>query len=272
MTHRELEAYLQRIALVGPVEASLRTLRALVQAHAAAIPFENLNPFLALPVSIEPAAIFAKLVSDHRGGYCFEQNLLLLDVLETIGFAASGLAARVLWQQAEDAITPRGHMLLRVEIAGFTHVVDVGFGGMTLTGVLRLENGVEQATPHEPFRLRAKEGDWLLQARVREAWHTLYRFDLQRQYRVDYRAANYYLSTYPESHFRTGLLVARSLPGFRLALRNVELARHHSDGTTDRTVLTSTQELRQTLEQDFKLRLPDLPQLDRRLAALVSSE
>jgi N-hydroxyarylamine O-acetyltransferase len=269
MTHPELEAYLRRISLVGPIEPSLPTLRALVQAHVAAIPFENLNPFLGLPVSLDPVAVFAKLVTHHRGGYCFEQNLLLLDALETIGFTAWGLAARVLWRQSEEAITPRGHMLLRVEIAGCSHVVDVGFGGMTLTGVLRLETEVEQPTPHETFRLRSRDGDWFLQAWVRDSWQTLYRFDLQRQYRVDYAAANYYLSTYPESHFRTGLLVARSSPGLRLALRNAELARHRADGSTDRTVLVSPQALRQTLEQEFGLRLPDVPQLDRRLDALI---
>ncbi len=33
----------------------------------------------------------------RRGGYCFEQNLLLKTTLETLGFAVTGLAARVRW-------------------------------------------------------------------------------------------------------------------------------------------------------------------------------
>ncbi len=36
---------------------------------------------------------------------------------------------------------PRGHMLLLVELAEGPHIVDVGFGGLTLTGVLALEPG-----------------------------------------------------------------------------------------------------------------------------------
>ena len=45
------------------------------------------------------------------------------------------------------------HMLLHVDLPEGPHVVDVGFGGLTLTVVLALEPEVEQATPHEPFRL-----------------------------------------------------------------------------------------------------------------------
>ncbi len=174
-------------------------------AHVAAIPFENLNPLFGLPVDLELATLQRKLVQDGRGGYCFEQNLLLGEVLRAIGFEVTNLAARVLWNQPEDAITARSHMLLRVELEGGSWLVDVGFGGMTLTGALQLVPQVEQATPHEPFRLLLCEDDWYMQAQLPAGWKTLYRFDLQQQYPIDYRASNYFLSTHPESHFVTGL-------------------------------------------------------------------
>ena len=57
-----------------------------------------------------------------------------------------GLAARVIWNQPEGQVTPRSHMLLHVDLDGQPHIVDVGFGGLTLTGVLRLAPDVEQPT------------------------------------------------------------------------------------------------------------------------------
>ncbi|MRG95442.1 arylamine N-acetyltransferase family protein [Polyangium spumosum] len=74
--------------------------------------------------------------------------------------------------------------------------------------------------------------------------------------------ANSALSTHPRSHFRAGLIAARSAPGLRCTLRNRQFAVHHRGGPTERRVLTSSQELRQTLERDFLLAVPDAPELD----------
>jgi N-hydroxyarylamine O-acetyltransferase len=264
----DLGAYLARIGWRGPTAPDLSTLRAIVASHAAAIPFENLDPFLGRPVLLDAAALEEKLVRGGRGGYCFEHNLLLSHALRAIGFEVSWLAARVLWGRPDDAITARGHMLVRVELDGRTHLVDVGFGGLTLTGVLRLEPDVEQPTPHEPFRLLSSGGDWRLQARVRGEWLTLYRFDLQRQHQIDYEVSSYYLSTNPTSHFVTGLIAARAEPGRRLALRGRDFAIHALDGETSRRTLSTPDQIIEVLEGDFHIRLPDRDALVARLASL----
>lgn len=263
----DLDAYLRRIGHAPATAPTLPLLRSLAAAHTASIAFENLDPLLGVPVVLDLPAIQRKLVDDGRGGYCFEHNLLFGTALRAIGFKVTNLAARVLWGRPEDTITARSHMLLRVDIDGRARVVDVGFGGMTPTGVLDLEAGTVQATPHEPFRLMRLDGDWMLQARVRDAWKALYRFDLQAQYPIDYQASNYYLSTHPESHFVTGLTAARAEPGRRLALRNREFAVHAADGT-ERRVLTDAAQIRGVLQEQFLIRLPAHPQLDRRLDAL----
>ena len=134
----DLDAYLRRVGWHGGVAADELTLRGLAVAHVAAIPFENLNPLLGLPVELDTPALERKLVHDGRGGYCFEQNLLFAAVLRTIGFEVSGLIARVLWQHPEDAVTAQTHMLLRVDLDGGSWLADVGFGNQVLTGTLRL--------------------------------------------------------------------------------------------------------------------------------------
>src|SRR5580765_5639386 len=105
-----LGAYLRRIGHTGPLSSTLDTLRALHLRHTTTIPFENLNPLLGWPVRLDLESLEQKLVRDGRGGYCFEQNLLFSHALQALGFRVAGLAARVLWNTTDDAITKRSHM------------------------------------------------------------------------------------------------------------------------------------------------------------------
>lgn len=265
----DLDAYLRRIGSHQSVAPDLQTLRAIITAHVATIPFENLDPFLGVSPALDIASVQRKLVHDGRGGYCFEQNRLLSDALRAIGFNVIDLAARVLWGQAEDAITARTHMLLRIEADGRSWLADVGFGGNTPTGPLELVPDIEQATPHEPFRLiRRDDADWRLQLFAADAWQTLYRFDLQPQFPADYRVSNYWTSTNPDSHFVTGLTAARAPAGRRLTLRNRQFTEHTTDGATTKRTLASAEEIRIVLRDKFLIRLPENPQLEERFDRL----
>jgi len=269
MSAIDLDAYFERIGYGGGRTPTLDTLRAIHLRHPQSIPFENLNPLLGLPVRLDAPSLQQKLLFEGRGGYCFEQNLLLSHVLKELGFRVTELAARVLWNTPEGAVRPRSHMLLLVDLDAGPYVADVGFGGLTLTGPLRLQPDAEQATPHEPFRLIKMDEEFVLQARFDEAWRPLYRFGLEKQLLPDYEVTNWYLSNHPESQFVTGLMAARPEPDRRYALRNNRLTVHHRTGRTEQRVLASAAEMRQTLESAFHLRLPDTPDLDIALTEIV---
>ena len=252
-----LNAYFQRIGYSdGPRAASLETLRALHLHHAQTIAFEDLDPLSGRPVNLDLASLERKLIHAGRGGYCFEQNLLFNHVLMELGFHVKGLAARVLWNVPEGAIRKRSHMLLLIELDKERYIADVGFGGMTLTTPLRLLTGVAQPTPHEPFRLVEQDGDFVLQAQLRDSWKALYRFDLQQQYQVDYEVSNWYLSHHPQSPFVNNLMCARPVPGRRYALFNNTLTVHELGGKSEQRTLGSVAEVRAVLEGQFGLRLP----------------
>lgn len=264
-----IDRYLGRIGYDGAREPTLATLQALVACHTEAIAFENLTPLTAAAVRLESAALEEKMVAGRRGGYCFEHNLLLCDALEQLGFRTIGLAARVLWNWPEGLGTPpRTHMLVRVELDDGSYVVDTGFGGLTLTGVLRLETDVQQRTPHEPFRLAAAavlsdraadpsqpDGELQLQALLGERWRPLYQFNLQPQQRIDYEVASWYVSTLPESLFVQHLMAGRPTPDRRFGLIDNTLTVRHRDGPSERTVLNSVQALETSLERNFLLDL-----------------
>lgn len=256
----DLEAYLARIGHGGGRSATIATLRELHARHAEAIAFENLDPLLRRPVRLDPRSLVEKLVHGGRGGWCFEQNALFALALRTLGFTVTGLGARVVWNQAAGAIPARTHMVLKVSLDE-DWIADVGFGGQTLTGPVRLAAGVEQQTPHEPFRLVDSGGAFTMQSKIEGEWRALYRFDLTEHHAADYELANWYLCTHPSSHFLQGLVAARSAPGVRYALRGNELSVHRAGASSVRRKLTSAAELRGTLEGEFRLRLPEGPDL-----------
>jgi N-hydroxyarylamine O-acetyltransferase len=265
----DLDAYFRRIGYTGERSPTLDTLGAIHRCHTRAIPFENLNPLMGWPVRLDVESLQEKIVRCGRGGYCFEQNLLLMHALRVIGFSVVGLAARVLYNIPAGVVGPRSHMLLRITVNDESYVADVGFGGLTLTDPLRLAAGVEQRTSLESFRLVAAGGELVMEARVGHEWKALYRFGPQEQLQIDYEVTNWYLSNHPESRFVTGLMAARPDTDRRYALQNNQLTVHYLDGRTERDVLTSPAALRAVLTEYFRIAVPKSPDLEAALGRVT---
>ena len=223
----DLDAYLERIAYTGALKADPDTLRGLHRAHAAAIPFENLDIVLGRTIELGLDRVQDKLVRRRRGGYCFEHNLLFGAVLERLGYPVARLAARV--QPSGSGI--RTHMALRVVAGGRPWLADVGFGASLL-----------EPLPMEPVTVRqdawtyrldpAGPDAWLLQAGRPDGWAELYQFTLEAQRPIDYAVYNHYTATHPRSPFVGQVVVLRTEPQVQYALRGRELTTTRPDGAT----------------------------------------
>ncbi|HEX3379993.1 MAG TPA: arylamine N-acetyltransferase [Paraburkholderia sp.] len=262
MSHTiNLDNYFARIGYQGPRAATLDVLRAIHRLHPAAIPFENLNPLTGRPVSLELEAVERKLVTQKRGGYCFEQNTLFANVLMQLGFKVKPLLARVVWGREPGTIAPRTHMVLRVDIDGDAWIADVGFGGVTLTAPLRLTAGLAQPIPLGTFRL-ADAGHDTVYLEVQapdDSWTRVYHVDLRGVEWVDYETSNWYTSTSPDSIFAHNLLACRVLPEVRLALFNDQLSERDGEGQiVSERRLASAAELADCLRERFGVNLEDI--------------
>lgn len=231
----DLGAYFDRIDYRGAAEPNLEVLQDLMTAHTGSIPFENLDPLMGVPVDdLSPEALTDKLVYRRRGGYCYEQNGLMGYVLAEIGFRVRRLAGRVVWMQPPDApLGAQTHTALAVTFPGSqgSYLVDVGFGGQTLTSPIRFETGNAQQTTHEPYRLNDRGDGLVLQALVRDEWKPLYVFGTQTVPQIDLRVGSWYVSTHPESHFVTGLMAALTTADARYNLAGRHLSVHRADGS-----------------------------------------
>ncbi|UXA16063.1 arylamine N-acetyltransferase [Mycobacterium sp. SMC-4] len=253
----DVPAYLRRIGYRGGAGATLETLQGLVAAHNRSIPFENLDPLLGVPVAdLGAPALTDKLVYRRRGGYCYEHNGLLGYVLETIGFEVDRLAGRVVWMSADDNLPAQTHQFLSVAIPGVggRFLVDVGFGGQTLSSPIRFEVDVEQPTRHEPYRIRRQDGGFVLEALIRDRWERLYLFTDRPQPRIDLEVGSWYVSTHPQSVFVVGLTASLVTDDARWNMRGRNLTVHTRAGT-ERTRLRTADEVVQTLVEHFNLDL-----------------
>lgn len=200
-------------------QADLSTLCQLHQRWPALIPFENIEVLLGRPVSINVAQIAEKLLSRRRGGYCFEHNLLFRQILDETGFEVTPHLARVVWGRAEPDATPQTHMLLTLTIDGVRYLADVGFGGVSLTAPLRLEEGEQHSYRLERF---GKE-EWLLSVNSGGEWRLMYRFADRACEQADILVASHFVATHPESLFRQNLMMAKIINGRQSNLFNRRL-------------------------------------------------
>ncbi len=266
-----LDRYCARVGYDGPRAPSLEVLRTLHERHAQAIPFENLNPLLGLPVPLDPESLEHKILEQGRGGWCFEQNWLFRRALEAMGFEVRARAARVLWGAQEGRVPARSHMVLEVPLDGRAWLADVGFGGVSLTGPLDFDSREPQATPHEMFRLDlSADGDYVLAVHL-EQWAPMYRFRREEHLLPDYEVSSFHLCHHPDSFFRRDLVGARAVPDGRLALRNNVLSTYRRGQPVERRVLATPAELRDVLERQLLIQLPDHPALEPTLERIAAA-
>jgi N-hydroxyarylamine O-acetyltransferase len=211
----DLEAYLARVGLRGrPGLADLH------RGHVTEIPFENLDPRRGIPVSLEPEDLERKLVTERRGGYCFEQNLLLKSALEALGADVAMYLARVRMGGIPGAPRPRTHLVLGVTNGGKRWHADAGFGNGTLLEPIPFGPGGEYEQSGWRFRVVEDGPELVLQSVARDGeWVDLYGFIPEPAPLIDVLTSNWYTSTYPRSPFVTGLIVSAQLPdGERMSL------------------------------------------------------
>ena len=267
---KSIAAYLDQIQYDGVLTTTFDTLYQLHLRHTQSIPFENLSSYTGAQVRLDIPALLEKFTIAKRGGYCYEQNTVFQYVLEQIGFKTTGLAARVRLNVADDVITPRSHMLLLVEADGEQWIADTGFGGMTLTVPIRFAVDEIQHTPHGQYRLTRDREHYRLETRIKTEWTMLYVFDLTAHYAADYEVCNWYVSTHPSSHFVTNLVAARPERAGRHVLHDTQYSFYPLVGEAEKKQLGSVSEIKDLLDDVFRIRTAEVVGLDARLGKLIT--
>lgn len=170
------QGYLKRIGYRGSLKTDRETLEKLAQAHLLSIPFENFDIHLRRKIRLDSQSLYNKIVTNQRGGFCYELNGLFAVLLRNLGFEVDLLSARVFrdGQGGEDF----DHMALRVSDGEKSYLVDIGFGdGSTLP--LELSPGAERQDNGYTYRLHTYKQGMIFEMEAQNGFVKGYELSLQ---------------------------------------------------------------------------------------------
>jgi N-hydroxyarylamine O-acetyltransferase len=265
-----IDPFLTRIGVQSLPESPLTRLQVLHRAMTQTVPFENLAVLEGQKISLDPKAVFTKVVERGRGGYCFELNTLLAEVLDLLGYKVERLLGRV-WANGA-ASPPLTHMTLKVTVENQSYLCDVGFGGGTLREPLPWDTREIVNQSPDSFRLEETDNaETMLSRLTGDSWKNLYSL-LPCVVRVqDYIPANHYTSTHPDSYFTQEPVAALTTEDGRITLRG-RIVRCAGANGEDERQLATFEELIQVLARDFGLVNLDVKTLKSRLSGLFLPE
>jgi N-hydroxyarylamine O-acetyltransferase len=244
-----LSAYLERINYIGSLEPTVQTLYALHRQHLLHIPYENLDIHLGRRLELNQEHIFEKLVTQKRGGWCYEMNTLFAWALRELGFEVTLLSGAVN-RDKFGADVEGTHLLLLVELEQ-AYLVDVGFGD--LPEVVPLKEG-SYTYDFLTVRLTKDAECWTLHNHD-YGGAKMFDFTLQPRQLADFAAQCHRQQTSPDSGFvKTTVCQIFNHSGFA-TLRGAVLQTVTKEGVVKRT-LDSEKEYEKVLRQMFGLELP----------------
>ena len=149
-----------------------------------------------------------KLVTERRGGYCFEQNLLLKAAFEALGAEVDMFLARTRVGAERGVVRPRSH-ILSCASARAAQTGTPTWGWAPAASSSRSHSG---RAPHRSSLAGASASSRTAPSSCSrqltgDEWVDLYGFLPQPVPLIDVETSNWWTSTHPRSRFVTGLIV-----------------------------------------------------------------
>lgn len=179
----------------------------LIAKHVATYSFSSVNCQLGDDLPLDFASLYQRIVVEKRGGYCFEQNGLLFEILEELGFSPQLYLARVIHNQ--DIHPGLTHRINMVEHNGTSYVVDAGFGsdGPRIPVAFSEKESIDG---HRIYRVFEKEpGQFHMQIFKDGCFFSLYRFERSRYAQADCELGHFYSHRHTAANFVNHLVVSR---------------------------------------------------------------
>jgi N-hydroxyarylamine O-acetyltransferase len=253
----DVERYLRRIDYRGSRQPSPELLHALHRQHLFTVAFENLDIPLGTHIRLDNDSLYDKIVSRHRGGFCYELNGLFGELLTALGFRVHILSARV--RREDGGFGPEfDHMLLKVELAE-PWLVDVGFGDSFVDPIVFHAGGADQVNGHRYVVLPVGE-EWHLLREDDKGQVPLCAFRDQEHQVAAFQEMCEFQQSSPESHFTRSWICSRATPDGRITLANMRLIVTEGSSRNE-SALVGEAELRECLREYFSIELDNAADL-----------
>lgn len=201
------DKYLERINYRGKTSPDIENLKKIHRNHLYSIPFENLDIHNNRKIVLNAESVENKVISESRGGYCYELNGLFYLLLKDLGYNVRMISARVS-NGSGGYGAEFDHLAIIVELDELW-LADVGFGDSFIepvcvsTDVARKNlNGWFKITDLKHENIEEFAGYLKLSKSINnEIYSDEYIFTLIDREWKEFSRMNDYHQTSPESHF-----------------------------------------------------------------------
>lgn len=216
--------------------------------HVHQIPFENLDIFYKRLFNLDLVDVYQKVITDHRGGFCYELNLLFNWLLKEVGFLGRVIAARIF--EGQGTLGPEfDHMAVYVK-TGKDFLVDVGYGDLFITPIeIRSGTQWDGRNYFKIEKLNALEY-LLLMSPDGLAYQKRYMFSLDVVKDADFNGICFNKQTSPDSYFVKNLVCTKPTPTGRTTIFNNKLTEKNGHFKID-TLIQGNDHLRSCLKEKF---------------------
>ena len=178
MERERVERYFERIGLTMPKNPvpDGKFLEQIYHAQVTHIPYDNIDYLNMEKDEITVDGTFKQIVTDGRGGVCYELNMLLGEVLNSIGYEAYPVMADHYRTHMENTEYHHSGLIVK-DCDGKLWLSDVGDSFSGALKPLRLVEGVVQYPGNEAYMLKKRDdGSWMLYVQLKGEWVANYAF------------------------------------------------------------------------------------------------
>lgn len=219
------------------------------QKHLETFSFNNIAVLLNKPLSLEIDDLIEKIVNKNLGGYCFEHNKLIHDVLLSLGFEVKISIARVLTNQ--NINSPRTHRITLLKHKGKEYLIDVGFGANTPTIPLNISSN----SLNNNYKItKDKNNNFTLEVLKKNSFLKLYEFNLENYTEADCKMGNFYSEYNEDAVFKNNLVISKKSKNQILSFRN-NCYYQITDKFTNILHIISAVQLQNMLKKDFAIKI-----------------
>lgn len=242
--------YLDALKIDNEIK-TLEDITKLIKAHLRTLPFSSLKVLLKEEISLDLDSLYENIVVKKRGGYCFEHNKFMYEVLKELGFDVQHYLARVV--NNTDNMVPQTHRFTLLDFEEEQYLIDVGIGFRSPSVPVKF--GSESNKSHLGVEYKVKELEnkiFAMQLLEKGKPFIATKFDLNRCYESDFELGHFYSHKNPNAIFVNNLVVALIQDDVIYSLVNNKYLKIYKN-SKEEIEIKSIEQLEQILKNDLNV-------------------
>ncbi len=251
MENREIvENYLNVLNIDYEIK-TLEDITKLIKAHLGTLPFSSLKVLLKEEISLDLQSIYENIVVKNRGGYCFEHNKLMYEVLKELGFNVTHYLARVV--NNTNIMKAQTHRFTLLTLNDEKYLIDVGIGFRSPSVPVKFGDQASISHLGVAYNIvELEDKTFSMQLIEKNKPFIATKFDLNRCYESDFEIGHFYSYKNPQAIFVNNFVASLIQDNVINSLVNNKYFKIYKDRTEEIEIKNSEQ-LEQILRDELNL-------------------